>query len=268
MRVERFTGSYEEIAPIHGLSPAKLEEGDEDPILRWVARDASTPVATATLRTRPDQRRFLQFKGEREARATLAAAAAAEVEGDVYVSCAADDAAMYRRTGFATEIEWEEFEVSFHAALASLRTAYPAHRVTLLPARHVDPHRLFALDNAVRSRVPGTDNWQGNWAWFEDELSDPAAYLVAVDRDGGDYCGLARIWRNAGGPRFGLIGVTAGSDRRVGPYLLRCVLEQAAAWGYPAFTAETATSNRWIHGRVHGLAARRLGTRYQMVHRA
>ncbi|MDJ0952944.1 MAG: hypothetical protein QNJ81_04635 [Acidimicrobiia bacterium] len=261
MRVERFRGSHEENAP------PDLKTHEEDRTWRWVASEEGRPVATAILHTRPDQRRFLQFDGAKEARATLAAAAA-EVAGDVYVSCAGDEEALYRSIGFVTEIEWDEFEVSFHAALASLRAAHPARRVTLLPARHVDPQRLFALDNAVRSRVPGTDNWEGNWAWFEDELTDPAAYLVAVDRTTGDYCGLARIWRNAGGPRFGLIGVTAGSDRRVGPYLLRCVLEQAATWGYPAFTAETATSNRWIHGRLGKLSARRLGTRFQMVHRA
>ncbi len=60
------------------------------------------------------------------------------------------------------------------------------------------------LGQQDRSHGVLTRRWLGNQEWFSEELADPAAYLVAIDNASNIYAGLARIWRNPTGPRFGL----------------------------------------------------------------
>jgi GNAT superfamily N-acetyltransferase len=272
VKVGRFEDRYEEIAAIHNLPAVELRSLDlrrPQPLLRWVAKDDGQAIATATTLLRPDQRRIVSFLGSAAAIEPLTAAVSARFDANLYASAAADDVdvvAALDRSGFRLEAAFEDFEVSFDTAIAAIRRAFVPIGFSIAPARQVDRSQLFELDNHIRSRIPGMQGWRGNWDWFVGELDDPAAYLVAIDDSSGKPAGLARIWQNDAGPRFGLIGVAAeflGSQ--LGPGLLRRVLETAATWGHRTFTAETGTSNRYTHARLAVLADRSLGTRLQMV---
>ncbi|MDJ0496220.1 MAG: hypothetical protein QNJ89_00215 [Acidimicrobiia bacterium] len=274
MRVARFNGEYNAIAPLYDQTPAQLARRDaESPERpqRWVAVDGGVVVASALLRERPDTRVFVSYAGEPAAAGPLSASIQAACRCDIYTSV--DDGvpelrAVLLAAGFTTALTSERFEIAFAAALSRLRHTPIPPGFTVIKAHDADPDRLFHLDNAVRNRVPGTDGWQGNRAWFAIELDDPAAYLVAVDGSSDVYAGLARIWRNPSGPRFGLVGTREEYRRaRIGPPLIRLVLEEAVQWGHPTFEAETAMTNRYLHHRLQRIAARSLGRREQLVRR-
>ena len=274
MRATSFVGEYGAIAHLYDTTPARLAGRDaassEVPD-RWVAWDRGTAVGAALARTRPDNRVFLSFAGEPAAGGLLSQAAHAALGRDLYTTLdegSLELAASLRSVGFDTNLTTEIFLVSFSQALQSLRHTPVPSGIATVAAADADPDRLFALDNAVRSRVPGTDGWTGNRVWFNTELTDPAAYRVALDLHTGDYAGLARIWRNPDGPRFGLVGVTEEYRRtRLGPALIRLVLEQANEWGHRCFAAETALTNRYLHHRLQRIASRSLGRREQLVRR-
>lgn len=275
MRVVTFVGQYDEIASLHGRSAAELRARDgarRQPVHRWLSVDGDSVTATATALLRPDQRCFLSFTGDREAIGPLVRAAATRIGADLYASSSTEEPDLLitlRRAGFETEVAWEQFEVRFETAIAGLRRARLPGGFSVVPADRVDADRLFSLDNVIRSGIRGMEGWQGNWNWFCGELADPAAYLVAVDESNAEYAGLARVWRNQAGPRFGLIGVTHSyRGTMLGPGLLRRILEESSSWGHPTFTAETGLENRSIHHRLRKVATMSLGVRLQMVRRA
>lgn len=270
MEVVRFSDQYDKIAALHGRSPAELrsrDEAREEPVLRWLAIDGTLLVGTATASLRPDQRRFLSFTGETRAIGPLVERAATHTGADLYASTdQPEQLAVLQHAGFELEVASEEFEVRFDTVLATLQRAQMPEGWSAAPAGTVDPQRLFALDNTIRSGIRGMEGWQGNWGWFRGELDDPSAYLVAVGDETAEYAGLARIWRNPSGPRFGLVGVAAGHrGTRIGPGLLQLVLEDAAGWGHDTFTAETGVENRHFHRRLRKLGAASRGIRHQMV---
>lgn len=270
MHVEAFAGHYRTIASLYGCSPAELETRDrsEHHLLRWVAWESGIAIGALQVQERPDRRKFLSFKGDESAFAALIDRPILALDGNLY--CSTTDQQPNRRShliaaGFVPEVETEVFSLSFAATIDRLRHAPVPPGFELQEAREVDPKRLFDLDNAVRSRVPGMDGWQGRWDWFVAELDDPAAYLVAVDPEQ-TFAGLARIWHNPEGPRFGLVGTRPEyGGSRIGPALLRTVLEAAAAWGYPTFTAETAVTNTFLHSRMKTVATSSIGMRTQLV---
>lgn len=225
-------------------------------------------IAAVQTQERPDGRTFLSFTGDESAFEPLIDHAILTLDGNLY--CSTTDQQPNRRShliaaGFVPEVETEVFRLSFAATIDRLRHAPVPPGFELREAREVDPKRLFDLDNAVRSRVPGMDGWQGRWDWFVAELDDPAAYLVAVDPEQ-RYAGLARIWHHPEGPRFGLVGTRPEyAGARIGSALLRAVLEAAAAWGYPTFTAETAVTNRFLHTRMKNVATSSIGMRTQLL---
>ena len=105
----------------------------------------------------------------------------------------------------------------------------------------------------------------GNRMWFDAELSDsppfdPSGYIVAVDTSSGALTGLVRFWRNADGPRLGLIGVV---PEHRGSGLAAALLKHAAAaactWGHDAFVAETQSINSAVHPRLSKIGSS-LGT--------
>lgn len=253
MEIRRFSDEYEAVAPLYGLSGRELAARDRD---RWIAVDRGTVVAAAETLLRPDDRLFVSFKGEPTAASHLAGAVAEHF--DCAVHATADEGSPLGQAlisrGCVVEMTSEQFEVSFESALRYVRRSSLPARYRLLDAAHSDRNRLFTLDNRVRNLVPGSDGWAGDREWFDDELTDPAAYWIAADRAGDDYVGLARMWRNPTGPRFGLIGVLP-EHRRPSPAaaLLRATLDEAAAWGYETFTTETAVTNRTVHARLSKL---------------
>jgi GNAT superfamily N-acetyltransferase len=204
----------------------------------------------------------------------LATAAAAAASRPLFTTVDAfDDRAFgaLSDAGFDVEISVDKFLIRFDVALAALTRARLPSRFRLDQADTVDVERLFALDSAIRRDVPGSDGWVGNRRWFRDELRerppfDPRAYLVGIDRNSGDYAGLVRIWRNADGPRLGLLGVTRPyRGTPLAAALLARSLSAASQWGHSAFTTETSTSNLAVHRGVRRLEPKPIGSFYQMV---
>lgn len=250
MECRRFRDEYDEVAPLYGMTAEALRARDRK---RWIAVHHEKIVAAAETLIRPDGRCFLRPVGDESAASSLAHEIVRELRRSVYAVAAEGSPLLgdLLAGGFATELTNEEFVVPFRAALRFVRRATVPGPYRLLPIAESDLDRLYALDNAVRNLVPGSDGWTGNRDWFDDELTDRAAYWVAADLVTDKYVGLARMWRNPDGPRFGLIGVMPG-HRRPSPAaaLLRATLEEAAAWGYDTFTTETALTNPVVHPRL------------------
>lgn len=250
MEIEAFTDQYDEVAPLYRLSAVALRVRNRD---RWIAKHDGHIVAAAETLLRPDDRLFVSFKGEPTAAPHLARALAERFGRTLHAT--ADEASPLAEAlisgGCVIEMTSEQFMVTFEAALRFVRNSTAPSRYELFAAANCDHDRLFALDNDLRSLVPGTDGWAGNRTWFDGELADPAAYRVAADVITDEYVGLARIWRNPDGPRFGLIGVLP-AHRHPSPAaaLLRTTLTEASKWGFESFTTETSLSNRVVHPRL------------------
>ncbi len=280
MEAVRFTDQYEMAAGVYGTSAAALRERDEgkdQPLPRWLAVQGDEAVAAVDAWRRPDGRTFLYFVGERAAYPLLSDAAFDASGRAVHAEVDASDAASVdalRAAGFEVELVDERFRIRFGAALSWLSRAWTPPGIAIHPADSVDEERLFLLDNQVRQDVPGTDGWQGDRAWFHDELStappfDPAAYLVGVDERTGRYVGLVRIWRNPTGPRLGLVGVVPEyRNTTIAAALLKAGLQGAAMWGHDTFTAETSPVNTAIYKRMSRIGAVSLGQAYQMIRNA
>ncbi|MFW2383401.1 MAG: GNAT family N-acetyltransferase [Acidimicrobiales bacterium] len=270
MRVVAFSDQYRAIADLYGMTSAELETRDRShPRQRWFVLDGSTPLAAATAVSRPDDRTFLAFVGDVTGYGPLVGTVADELAEDLYTTVAETDPsrdAVLRGAGFETEVTTERFEIRFETARAALSRFRVPVGFACEPAGDVDEEQLFSLDNAIRNLVPGLDGWQGNREWFRAELTDPAAYQVAIDLGTGTYAGLARMWRNPNGAHFGLVGVDAAYRRlRLGPALLNRVIREAAQWGHRTFTADAALTNRLVHPRLLGLGATSLGKTTQLV---
>jgi len=274
----RFTDQYGLVATVYGTTPGELRARDErqgQPLQRWIAVSEGSAVAAVGTWQRPDDRIFLHFVGEdRSAYSDLTDAVVDTLGRSVYVFAEARDGELVdalQTAGFDVELVEERFRVRFDDALEWLRGAWVPSGLSIHTADAVDEDRLFTLDNTLRQLTLGTDGWQGDRAWFHDELAesppfDPSAYLVAVDNRTGDYAGLVRIWRNPTGPRFGFIGVVPQyRTTTIAGALLRRALLAASEWGYETFTTETSPSNPTIHKRMRRLGAESLGQFYQMV---
>ncbi|HUH14346.1 MAG TPA: GNAT family N-acetyltransferase [Gaiellaceae bacterium] len=280
MDVERFTDQYEVTAALHGCTPEDLRRRDRDralPLRRWLAFRGGDAVGAVTAWLRPDDRMFLDFACRNPAAygpLTEAAAEALRCRLHTLVDAAAGDAvAALEAAGFETELVQERFRIRFDRALALVDRAWVPRGFGVRRADEVEEERLFALDNALRRDTPGTDGWQGDRRWFHDELAeappfDPRAYLVAIDEGGGEYVGLARIWRNPAGPRFGLLGVLRRyRSTSIAAALLKQALTAASRWGHPTFTTETSPVNRVVYPRMQRLGAESLGRSLQLVRR-
>ncbi len=233
-----------------------------EPAGRWLAVDESGSAGAVTARERPDGRTFLAFACPNAAAyGPLTSAAHEELGSPLFTAVDAGDTAAVaalETAGFTPDLVTDRFRVRFDAALGRMRRATAPAGVTILPVAAVDEDRLFALDNTLRHDVPGTDGWRGNREWFRDELSDPAAYFVAVGGDG-EYAGLVRIWRNPDEARFGLIGVLRRyRGTLMGPALLRQGLIAAAEWGRPDFTTDVSPVNARLHRHVVRMGAERI----------
>lgn len=269
MHVEPFSDQYGAVAALTGRSAEDLRARDAArPARRWLARDGGEVVAVASAITRPDRRTFVTFAGDTSGYGALTEAAAGALRRPLHAraDCAAGDVlGVLAAAGFSAEIVTEAFRIGFADARGALRHARGARWFRVVPAAAVDPGRLFTLDVAVRQDVPGTDGWRGDRAMFLDELDDPAAYAVAIDDTTAELAGLARMWRNPTGPRFGLVGVLRqyrGSP--VGPALIRTVLDEAAGWGHDSFVTETSLTNQALHPRLERVAAERIGKQVQL----
>ncbi|MDP8957901.1 MAG: GNAT family N-acetyltransferase [Actinomycetota bacterium] len=280
MRVEEFSDQYELAASAYGLSPDELRDRDDlqaQPLQRWLAIVNGTVAGAVSTWLRPDRRNFLMFAcPDPAAYASLTHAVLETLGGRLYTTVDADETEAVealQAAGFTQEMVAERLRVRFDAALAKLRRASTPPGFSIQAADTVDEGRLFTLDNTVRQDVPGTDGWRGDREWFREEIAesppfDPSAYLVGVDDHNGEYVGLVRIWRNANGPRFGLIGVVRQyRNTTIAAALIRWALSAAAQWGHPTFTTEACPANGVIHQRLKRVGAESMGRNLQLVRR-
>jgi GNAT superfamily N-acetyltransferase len=195
------------------------------------------------------------------------------VSRPLYVSVHGDDTrtiAGLLHGGYSAEVVAEKFDVGFEPVLRLVGGTAPPSRFALISASSADVEALSDLDNDLRQLVPGSEGWRADSDWVRAELEeappfDPASYLVGVAPDGSNV-GLARIWRNPEGPRFGLVAVKpAFRTTRLGPALIAGVVGAASKWGFDTFTTETSIGNRHIHPRLNRLGARSTGFVYQFV---
>ncbi len=276
MLTRRFIDEYELVAPLLGRSVADLREADavSPPRARWFAQDGGTVAGVATARLRPDQRMFLRFVVTDPAAyeplvsaadAVLRCAITTHVDGS-----AERDLAALAAAGFEREMVGEVYRVRFDRALRLLRRAWTPTGYRLEAADAVYEDELFALDNALRNLVPGTDGWAGDREAFRQELRSPefdaSAYLVAVEDDSDRLVGLVRIWRNPSGPRLGLIGVLPRHRAQpLAAALLKTALTAAAGWGFDELISETSPANPHTYPRLRRMGAVPVGSFVQLV---
>ena len=280
MKVESFADQYGLAADLFSLTEHELRHRDamqHQPLQRWFASRDGAPVGVITATLRPDDRLFLAFKcREAAVYAPLIEIAASFLGRSLHTVADADDRDAVNSlsaAGFTTELEFESFRVRFDKALALLDRARVPPGFSVHTADTVNEGRLFTLDNTIRHDVPGTDGWRGNRDWFHEELMeappfDPAAYLVSVDDDNGQYVGLTRIWRNPAGPRFGLVGVIRQYRTTViAAALMKRALVAASQWDHETFVAATSPMNPVTYPRMKRLGAESLGKHLQLIRR-
>jgi GNAT superfamily N-acetyltransferase len=75
-----------------------------------------------------------------------------------------------------------------------------------------------------------------------------------------------RVWRNASGPRLGLVGVLPEHrSQPLAAVLLRQALTAAAAWGFDTFVSETSPHNPSTYPRVQRLGLEPAARLVQLV---
>jgi len=171
---------------------------------------------------------------------------------------------LYRQLGFVVHRRESVYAIPTDHATTSLEVA-AVPGIDLVPADQVNERGLRELDDALRQDVPGTDGWRWEEAAFRQETFDPnyfdpATYLVAVERGGGDYIGLARVWNNPGAPRLGLIAVLPAHRRRgLARALLAHVFAVLHERGVDEVSAEVDDTNLASTALLASIGARRKG---------
>lgn len=210
--------------------------------------EIATAQGSATIRERPDGRRFLIVRADDDAAWTdVLTEALAVTDGPVHLTIPATafgriDAA--RALGFVDELRGRQFDVPFEPCLADAGRVPRSTRVALRLADEINPDELFELDTELRGETPGSDGWRGMREWFDEELDsaefDPSGYLVAVSVTDGALAGLVRFWRNDPVPSLGLLGVRAAwRHGTVAATLLGGGLRAASTWGADHFEVHT-----------------------------
>ena len=259
--------SADDVAAFLEIARDELAARDRflQPIQRWLASEAQATVGLATAFVRPDQRLFVTHQLRSEtAFGPLLDAAIEHLKQPVHLSIRHDHVHRLRtatQLGFMTELRTLAFDVPFQRAL-EWTADRQSSRIETVRAGDVSPDQLFALDTELRQGVPGTDGWQGNRAWFDDELEspefDPTGYRVARDRTSGELVGLCRFWRNRQGSTLGMIGVRP--RYRIGRPALTLLHETmlgASKWGYDTFSTSTARAS--LQRRLQAIGASQNG---------
>lgn len=235
----------------------------------WLALEGVEPVTGLSVHRRPDDRLFVRFHGSADTanRAELLSHATSHVGQPLHVTCRHSDQAMWQAletARFSVVLEEDVFSITFERALRQIRRAWVPSGYSIVTVLEAELDRVVDLDNRLRSLVPGTDGWRGDGDAIERDLADrapfdPSAYLVGRRDSDGRLVGLIRFWRNASGPRLGMVAVDADlRSTTMGPALLELGLTAAATWGSDRFTTETARTNQHIHPRLTALGADRV----------
>ena len=260
-----------------GMVASALAVSRMRPALTWRALDGDLVAGEVSARLRPDNRWFVYFDTWRaDAYPPLADAVARDLGRDLYVTledAEYDALDACARAGFVVHRLESYFRIPTDPAVTGLAGAVLPAGLEILSAADADITRLRLLDDALRQDVPGSAGWRWDAEEFRAEtfstFFDPATYLVAVDRDSGEYAGLVRIWRNRAGPRLGLVGVLAPYRRRgVARALLGQVFAVLAARGDASAVGEADDANVASVSLLAGLGARRYGGNVELIRRA
>jgi GNAT superfamily N-acetyltransferase len=160
-----------------------------------------------------------------------------------------DELHILAAAGFTTARREVKVEVDLDEALTNIGDARLPPGVVAISAADADVDRLRLLDEVLRDDIPGTAGWRSTPEEFADETFstpafNPAAYLVAVKEDTGEYIGLVRIWMNRSGPRIGMFGVLRPHRRRgITLALLARCLAAARDIGHGTATSEYDETN-------------------------
>lgn len=269
MIVTRFADEYDNLASFLECRAEEIHAEDAS-ILRWVAYEGDAIVGTARGRRRPDGRMFVDFAATAQSLLSPIVEAVAADVGRIHAVARTEKRRReLEAAGFRVELVDDEFEIAFATALRRIGRLRLPSRFRLDPPHRLHETRLAALDTALRQDVPGTDGWQTSVEMWRHEVRsseyDPTGYLVGVDEQTGDYCGLIRVWRNRPTPRLGLLAVTKPHRRSLlGPALLRAGLEGASRWGSATFVTSTSPANPDTFPALARLRAKPTGRRYQM----
>lgn len=246
------------------------------PELTWRASAGEEVAGDVSAWLRPDGRCEVFFDAWRtDSYGPLIDAVARDLGRDLHVTlddgeiealeaCAAAGFAEHRRESY--------YRIPTDPAVTGLAEARLPGGLDSISAAAADVDRLRLLDDALRQDVPGSDGWRWEPDDFREETFspafDPATYLVAVERAGGEYAGLARVWLNRGGPRLGLVAVLARFRRRG---VARALLGQAfgvlSARGMPSVSCEVDDTNVACRTLVTALGARRYGGSVELIRR-
>ncbi len=246
------------------------------PSLTWRALDGELVAGEVSARLRPDKRCFLYFDTWRaDAYPPLADAVARDLGHDLYVTledAEYDALDACAEAGFAVHRRESYYRIPTDPAVTGLAGAVLPAGLGVLSAAAADITRLRLLDDALRQDVPGSEGWRWDAEEFRAEMFspffDPATYLVAVDRAGGQYAGLVRIWRSRAGPRLGMIAMLAQYRRRgVARALLGQAFAVLAAQGATSVVGEVDDTNAASLSLLSGLGARRYGGNVELIRR-
>ncbi len=259
--------SLDVVAEFLGIDQEEMVLRDQfqEPSGRWLAFDGQTPVGLATAVVRPDDRLFVNHRINVEATfEPLLHAALQHATQPLHLTVHHDEHQridIAERAGFIRDLDAHTYAVPFQPALQRT-SGYGSSRIDIVPADQVPSDLLFALDTELRQDIPGNDGWRGNRVWFDDEMAsaefDPAAYLVARDRQSGQLVGLCRFWNNQPTPSLGMIGVRVGyRTGRPALHLLHEAMLAASRWGSDSF--ETHTARPSLQRHLQAIGARTTG---------
>jgi hypothetical protein len=255
---------------------AAPEDPRTPPELTWRAFDGDEVTGDVSVWLAPDERCRLFFDTWRpDAYAPLTDAVALDLRRDLYVTL--DDGELEAleacvAAGFTEHRRESYYRIPVDSALAAVTGATMPAGLDVLSAADADLDRLRLLDDALRQDVPGAEGWR--WA-PEDFLAetlgrdfDPATYLVAMERDTGEYVGLVRVWSRRSGPRLGLMAMLA-PFRRTGATraLLGQVFAVLGGRGVESVICEADDTNVGSVSLLTGLGARRYGGNVELIRR-
>lgn len=243
----------------------------------WNLIRGGEPTASAHAVCRPDRRWFVSIDTWDEAAyAPLLHAVSDDLRRDLYTNLSGDDGPgldRWRRLGFEVVRREILFLVPVDPALTGLGDARPPAGIVLLAADAVDEDRLRALDDALRTDVPGTSGWVNDPGefrqyTFDQPHFDPATYLVAVDDARKQFAGLVRVWNHPVHARLGLIGVTRAYRRRgLARGLLAAAFAPLHERGVSSVAAEADDANVASAALLRAIGARPTGETLELLRR-
>jgi ribosomal protein S18 acetylase RimI-like enzyme len=244
--------------------------------LIWYAFDSDVVAGEVSGRLRPDGRCFVYFDVWRpDVYPPLADAVAQGLRCDLYASL--DDADFdaidgCAAAGFVEHRRESYYRIPTDPAVTGLADTAMPDGMDLVSAADADVDQLRLLDDALRQDLPGCDGWHWDPGEFREDtfgpFFDPATYLVAVDRSGGEYAGLVRVWRSRGGPRLSLIATLPEYRKRgVARALLGRTFAVLVARGETSVIAEADDANGASLAMLTRLGARRFGGSVELIRR-